>query len=145
MFVIDTNLLLYAVNPSAREHRRARTLVEQWRHGDRTWFLTWSIIYEFLRVSTHPRVFPRPIGLREARAWINALLGGRTDRILVATDRHGEVLEQLAHTHAHVRGNLVHDFHIAALMVEHGVPEIRTTDADFRQFEGVRAVNPLIA
>ena len=143
MFVIDTNLLLYAVNPDAQEHDRVRDLVEEWRRGDRAWFVTWGIIYEFLRVSTHPRVFPTPIGLVQSREWITALLSGRDDRILVATDRHAGVLELLVASHPRLRGNPVHDLHIATLMMEHGVPEIRTADTDFHQFEFLRVVNPL--
>lgn len=42
-------------------------------------------------------------------------------------------------------GNVVHDLHIAALMVEHGVTEIRTADTDFHQFEFLRVRNPLTA
>ena len=144
MFVVDTNLLLYAVNPMSPEHARARALVEEWRRGDRQWFVTWNIIYEFLRVSTHLRVFPNPLSLVDANAWIAALLGGRPDRILVATDRHRQVLEHVVASHPHVRGNPVHDLHIAALMMEHGIPEIRTADADFHQFGFLRVVNPLV-
>ena len=33
MFVVDTGLLLYAVNPDAPDHARARELVEGWRGG----------------------------------------------------------------------------------------------------------------
>lgn len=143
MFVIDTNLLLYAVNPDALEHARARGLLEEWRRGDRDWFVTWGIIYEFLRVSTHPRVFQAPITLTQAHKWIAALLAGRDDSILVATDRHTGVLEQVVASHPRVRGNPVHDLHIATLMMEHGVPEIRTADADFHQFAFLRVVNPL--
>ena len=143
MFVVDTNILLYAVNPDASEHQAARDLLEAWRAGDRPWFVTWGIIYEFLRVSTHPRVFPVPIALTEAGAWIAALLSGHTDGILVATDRHAGVLAELVASHPRVRGNPVHDLHIAALMMEHGVPEIRTADTDFHQFGFLRVVNPL--
>jgi toxin-antitoxin system PIN domain toxin len=145
VFVIDTNLLLYAVNPDSPEHQQARDLVESWRRGDRSWFVTWSIVYEFLRVSTHPRVFVSPIGLGQARAWIADLLAGRSDSILVATDRHAAVLEQVVATHPRLRGNPVHDLHIATLMMEHGVPEIRTADSDFHQFGFLRVVNPLDA
>jgi len=144
VFVIDTNLLLYAVNPDSPEHGQARRLLEDWRGGDRPWFLTWGIIYEFLRVATHPRVFPSPITLAQAGDWIEALLAGRNDAILVATDRHPAVLAELVASHPRLRGNPVHDLHIAALMREHGVPEIRTADTDFHQFGFLRVVNPLV-
>ena len=64
MFVVDTNLLLYAVNPDSTDHPAARLLVAECRRGDRLCFLTWSSIYEFLRVSTHHKVFPQPLDLR---------------------------------------------------------------------------------
>lgn len=144
MFVIDTNLLLYAVNPDADEHLRARELIEAWRVDERSWFITWGIIYEFLRVATHPRVFSTPLTLAQANAWIAALLAGRTDSILIQTDRHRAVLNDLAEKHSRLRGNPVHDLHIAALMIEHGVPEIRTADTDFHQFAALDVVNPLV-
>jgi predicted nucleic acid-binding protein len=40
-------------------------------------------------------------------------------------------------------GNLVHDAHIAALLVEHGVRELWTLDRDFTRFGGIRIVDPL--
>ena len=143
VFVIDTNLLLYAVNPDAPEHPSARALVEEWRRGDRSWFLTWSIIYEFLRVSTHPKVFPQPLDLPRAQAWIAALLECPPASVLVPTDRHMVVLHELAARLPRLRGNIIHDLHTAALMREHGVSEIRTADSDFHQFTFLDVINPL--
>ena len=37
----------------------------------------------------------------------------------------------------------MHNLHIAALMREHGVTEIRTADTDFHQFKFLQVVNPL--
>lgn len=143
MFVVDTNLLLYAVNPDAEDHATARALLEEWRHGDRAWFLTWSIVYEFLRVSTHPKVFSRPLSLDRARGWIAVLLSCPSAGLLVPTDRHMAVLEELARRHPRLRGGVIHDLHTVALMREHGVTEIRTADTDFHQFTFLTVVNPL--
>lgn len=144
MFVVDTNLLLYAANPKSPDHPAARELVEGWRSEGRPWFLTWGIAYEFLRVSTHRRVFPRPLKLQEARGWLDLLLATPGVAVLTETDRHRSVLEELAGAHPRLAGNTVHDLHTAALMWEHGVSEIRTADTDFHQFPFVRAVNPLV-
>lgn len=143
MFVIDTSLLLYAVNPDSPDHSRALALVEEWRRGGRSWFLTWGIVYEFLRVSTHPRVFPDPLSLDSAWRWIEALLAGPSSGILIETERHGEIVAELVAQHPRLRGNPVHDFHTAALMREHGVAEIRTADTDFHQFGFLEVTNPL--
>ena len=144
MFVVDTNLLLYAVNPDSADHVTAKGLVEEWREGDESWFLTWGIIYEFLRVSTHASVFPSPLDLTSARAWIATVLASEPCGVLAETDRHSEVLEELTGLHPRVSGNLVHDFHTAVLMKEHGIPEIRTADTDFHQFPFLRVLNPLV-
>ena len=144
MFVVDTNLLLYAINPDSSDHAGAQELLEQWRRGDRSWFLTWGIVYEFLRVSTHPNVFPKPIDLPRARHWIGALLASPSAGLLAPTDRHFEVLGELATQHPRLRGNIIHDLHTAALMREHGVTEIRTADTDFHQFKFLTVVNPLV-
>jgi hypothetical protein len=39
-------------------------------------------------------------------------------------------------------GNLVHDAHIAALAIEHGVREFLTLDRDFARFPGLTVRNP---
>jgi predicted nucleic acid-binding protein len=41
-----------------------------------------------------------------------------------------------------VTGNLVHDAHLVALALEHGVHEILTLDADFARFTQVAHRNP---
>lgn len=144
MFVVDTNLLLYAVNPDSPDHPRARALLEGWRVGDRSWFLTWGIIYEFLRVSTHSAVFPAPLSLSRASEWIDVLVAAPRAAILTETERHREVLGEVTALHPRLAGNVVHDLHTAALMKEHGIQEIQTADADFHQFGFLRVVNPLL-
>lgn len=144
MFVLDTNLLLYAVNPDSPDHSPALALLEEWRAGDRLWFITWGIAYEFLRVSTHPAVFPRPLDIGRAREWLDVLLASPVAGILVETERHDRVLSEVVQRHPRIYGNLIHDLHIAVLMREHGIPEIRTADSDFHQFAFLEVVNPLI-
>jgi hypothetical protein len=144
VFVVDTNILLYAVNPDSREHTRALGLLEEWRVGDRPWFLTWGIVYEFLRVATHRQVFPDPLDLPVAESWIRAVLTSPSAAVLVPTERHGELLSEVVAAHSRLAGNPVHDLHTAVLMKEHGVTEIRTADADYHQFGFLRVVNPFV-
>ena len=144
MFVIDTNILLYAVNPDSDDHGTARGLLDEWRSGDRSWFLTWSIVYEFLRVSTHGRVFPNPLSLVQAQEWIALLLASPMSGMLVPTERHSTVLKELTQQFPRLRGNVIHDLHTVALMREHGVTEVRTADTDFHQFGFLSVVNPLV-
>ena len=41
-------------------------------------------------------------------------------------------------------GNLAHDAHIAALVVEHGAQEFWTADRDFTRFPGLRIRDPFV-
>lgn len=144
MFVVDSNILLYAVNPAAPEHRDAATALGQYRAGSGLWFLTWGVVYEFLRVGTHRSVFPHPLTLEQAWNWIGLVRSSPSCRTLSETERHQEVLGELIARHPRLAGNPVHDLHTAALMLEHGITEIRTADTDFHQFPFLRVVNPLV-
>jgi uncharacterized protein len=145
VFLVDTNLLVYAAIKECPEHAVVRPLLERWRSGPELCFLAWPIVYEFLRVTTHRRVFRDPLTLREAWSFIDALRAGSRVSVVAETERHSETLRELVAEFPRVGGNLVHDLHVAALMKENGVSEIRTADADFHQFSFLRVVNPLAA
>lgn len=143
MFVVDTNILVYAAHTRAAENRAAAAAVEQWRSGDEPWFVTWSVLYEFLRVVTHARTFERPLTFSQACDFIEQIFASPSFGVLTETDRHPQILRELSAEYPRMAGNPMHDLHIAALMREHGVVEIRTADTDFHQFKFLRVVNPL--
>ena len=57
------------------------------------------------------------------------------------TERHGQVLGVLL-SYPGVRANLVHDAHLAALAIEHGLT-LCSTDGDFARFRELKWLNPL--
>jgi predicted nucleic acid-binding protein len=42
VFVVDTNVLVYAADASAPEHARCHALLERWRRQQGAWYLTWG-------------------------------------------------------------------------------------------------------
>jgi predicted nucleic acid-binding protein len=60
--------------------------------------------------------------------------------IPVPGGRHLEIFNSLIAGES--RGSLVHDAHLAALAIEHGLT-VCSTDRDFARFTGVRWENPL--
>lgn len=142
-FVVDTNLLVYAVNRDCDEQRAARCALEGWLASDTPWAVTWGIVYEFLRVVTHPRVFRAPLGAAQAMAFLSPILGSELVTILGPTDRHEALLRATVREFGSPTGNVFHDLHTAVLMREHGVPEIMTADTDFRKFAFLKVTNPL--
>ena len=106
-------------------------------------FLTWNVCYEFLRVTTHPRVFGSPLTPREAWGFLRSLLDSPGFELLTATPRHAAVLAQTLNERPDVSGNLCHDLHTAVLMREHGISRICTRDTDFHRFPFLVIVDPL--
>lgn len=143
MFAVDTNLLVYAAVRAAPHHARARDWLYACASGGRPWFATWSVLYEFLRVTTHRKTYVPPLAFGDAEAFVAELFRSPTFGVLTETERHRTVLAGLAREHPRLSGSIVHDLHTVALMREHGVREIHTADSDFRQFRELRVVNPL--
>lgn len=143
MFVVDTNVLVYAADRSAPEHARCRALLEHWREGNAAWYLTWGICYEFLRVVTHPRVLRRPWVAHEAHTFLEAIWAAPALGFLVPTDRHRDVLRDVTRDVPALAGNLWHDVETASLMREHGIRRICTRDTDFHRFPFVEAIDPM--
>lgn len=143
MFAVDTNLLIYAANANFPGRQRMRKLLDEWSTSSEAWCATWSVVYEFMRVVTHPMIFTHPLTFAEAWSFIESLCASPSFGILVETDRHAEVVRDLTREYPRLSGNRLHDLHIAALMREHGVTEIRTADTGFHEFKFLRVVNPL--
>jgi toxin-antitoxin system PIN domain toxin len=130
---IDTNVLVYSEIVSSEHHAIARSLLTECVEGPAAWAIPWPCVYEFLRVVTHPRVFSPPVPLDVALSDLAQILASPTLLLLSETDRHAEVMQRVVRQ-AGATGNLLHDAHIAALCVEHGVSELVTGDRDFARF-----------
>lgn len=141
MRAVDTNVLVAAHVETVPQHETAQDLLILLAEGDLPWAIPWPCVYEFLRVATHPRIFHPPLPFDRALRSIGKLLASPTLLLLSETHRHAEVMERVIAGSGAV-GNLVHDAHIAALCLEHGVGEILTGDRDFSRFEALTVTNP---
>ena len=143
MFVVDTNILIYAADESSPYHRRCRERLGYWRAQADAWFVTWGILYEFLRVTTHPRVMRKPWTAPRAWTFVSVLLESPGLGLLIPTERHTEVAGRVIAEIPHLSGNIVHDAHTGVLMREHGIRRIYTRDTDFHRFPFLEPVDPL--
>jgi hypothetical protein len=107
------------------------------------WYTTWGILYELLRVATHPRVFARPWNARDAWRFLAALLASPGLQVLSETERHAEMAAEVFPQVPGLAGNLVFDARTAVLMREHGIRRIYTRDANFHRFPFVEVLDPL--
>ncbi|HME00555.1 MAG TPA: TA system VapC family ribonuclease toxin [Terriglobia bacterium] len=143
--LVDTNILLYSANPASPEHSAARAAIEGLRRGGSPWFLTWGVVYEFLRAATHPVVFTRPLTLAAAVSFIGHLLESPSVEVLRETEAHFSQLEEVTRQTPGIHGNDVHDAHLVVLMREHKVRTILTADKGFRRFRDIEVVDPVHA
>jgi len=138
--LVDANVLLYAVDTSAPRHEEARHWLDSALSGAETVILPWLCLLAFLRISTHPGIYPHPLTVEQATGVVAAW--SRRPNVVpgTPTPKHAELLAQML-TATGVGGNLVNDAHIAALAVEHNATVV-TFDSDFGRFPGVRWETP---
>ncbi len=143
MIALDTNILVHAHREGTQFHKAAVELLHGLSGRPAPYALFWPSLYEFLRVVTHHRVFDPPSRIDEAMEALSDFLQPPGVRILSETEAHDAVLRVVL-KESRVTGNLVHDAHLVALAVEHGVHEILTLDEDFRRFPQIVSRNPFL-
>lgn len=143
MFVVDTNVLVYAADEESRFHQPCRALLSAWRSQASAWYCTWNVFYEFLRIVTHPRVFRKPWAAGEGWSFLESILESPGLGLLTPTDRHALVAAEVFGELPWLAGNLMHDAHTAVLMREHGIRRIYTRDTDFHRFPFIEPIDPV--
>lgn len=141
MILVDANLLIHAYNRDSSVHQPAREWLREVLSGAGPVGLSWHGIVAFVRVTTHPRVFARPLSIAQAVAPVNAWLEQPCVTLLEPGAGHWPILRDLLRD-GQARGALATDAHLAALAMEHGAT-LCTTDRDFARFPGLRWQNPL--
>ena len=141
MILVDANLLLYAYNASSEEHLKARNWVEAVFSGHEPVALSWPVILAFIRISTNPRAFPKPLSRPEAMGIVSEWLDRPQAVVIAPGENHWDILQRLASL-GKVTGALFSDAHLAALAIEHGAT-LHTTDRDFARFPNLKFENPL--
>ena len=140
-FAIDVNILLYASDRSSPLRGRAAAFLSGCAEGTGLVYVAWPTIFSYLRVATHAGVFTNPLTPDEALENISRLLALPQVRTLSEDEDFWTVYREVARM-LPVRGNLVPDAHLAALLRQHGVTTIYTNDVDFRKFAFLTVINP---
>ena len=140
-YSLDVNLLLYSSDTSSPFYDKARSFLQFCISGRDILYLGWPTIMSYLRIATHPSIFDEPLTPEEAMANVEALLNLPHSRCLAEEDGFWETWRATA-GEVSVRGNLVPDAHLAALLRFHGVRRIYTHDRDLRRFDFLDVQDP---
>lgn len=142
---IDTNIFVYASYLSFPQHEASKSFLKDCIQNKNQYCISWSVIYEYLRVVTHPQIFPKDgLTLKQAIQNVMNFLSSPNVGIISESEDHiSSLLDMSEMATASIRGNLVHDAHAVVLMQENGVTTIYTTDTDYHRFKGIKVKNPL--
>lgn len=142
MIAVDTNVLVYAHEPTSRFHRDALATLQHLVEHDR-WGLPVSCIAEFVSVVTSPRGLKRPSPLQDALAFLGDWISMTSCQVLLPRE---DFLHQLGGIMraANVTGRSAFDAQIAAICRQHGVSRIATYDRGFQRFAGIEVQNPTL-
>jgi toxin-antitoxin system PIN domain toxin len=141
MILVDANLLIYATNIDAPLHRKAKAWLESVLSSGETVGFSWNVLLAFLRLTTKPGLFRRPVPLDIASALVAAWLDQPPAIVVHPGARHLRILRELLLSVGSA-GNLTFDAHLAALAIEHAA-ELCSSDNDFGRFQGLQWRNPL--
>ena len=141
MILVDANILIYAVNSSAPLHDKAKQWMEATLSGNETVGLSWTVILAFLRLTTRPGIFSKPLSIETALDVIDGWLTQPSVVALEPTSQHVRILGDLLLPFG-TGGNLTSDAHLAAIAIGHGA-ELCSSDNDFGRFPRLRWRNPL--
>lgn len=141
MILPDADLLLYSCDESNPSHAKAAAWFERIMNSTQPVILLPPVIFAFVRISTHPRIFTEPLSVSEASTHDRSWLSRRQVRLHdMLPDDVETALGQLES--AGTAGNLTSDAHIAAVALRLDA-EVHTADLDFGRYAGVRFSNPL--
>lgn len=142
MYLVDANILLYAIDENTPSHVAARDWLDGKLGGPaQTVGLPWPSLLAFVRLTTNPRVYARPLPIKDAWSFVEEWLSQRAAWIPVAGPRHRHVLGGVIDS-TQPTANLLPDAHLAALAMEHGLTMV-SADTDFAKFDGLRWLNPI--
>jgi toxin-antitoxin system PIN domain toxin len=142
MFLVDANVLLYAVDSDSEWHGRSLAWLDEAIAGtDESVGLPWPSLLAFVRIATNPRIYRTPLSAIDAWDHVEKWLAQPAVWIPSPGPRHRQILGELIRR-MHPTANLIPDVHLAALATEYGLTVV-SADTDFAKFRDLRWLDPL--
>lgn len=136
LILIDSNILVYAINNSSPKNRTAQSFLQS---NIEVLALAHQNILESLRVLTHNK-FPHPMPAEEAERAISDV--ARVCRIITPDRLTYQILLDLLKKYK-LAGDKIFDAYLAATAVANGINTIATDNTkDFDIIEEVSTLNP---
>lgn len=134
--LIDTNLIIYAINKSSPKHARAKQFLTQEQNN---LIVAHQNILEALRVLTHEK-FASPMSFAAAETSVAAI----TNAAIVVVPTEETIAIAIALMHKYTRAaNRIFDAYLVATMLTHNIKNIATdNERDFVLYAEIAVINP---
>jgi len=142
MILPDLNLLLYAYNPHAPQHLRAKQWWESAINGRELIGLPHEVPLGFVRIATNPRLGQSVVPLAAAKAVVESWSKIPVVRVLLPQEDHVLKVMSLMEQSA-TSGQLASDASLAVYAIESRAI-LCSNDSDFARFPGLTWKNPLM-
>jgi predicted nucleic acid-binding protein len=137
--LVDTNVLVYAMNRAAPHHAACRALYERALAGELRLCLNAQVLFEYFAVVTHLGHMERQLSADEALLDLQALADS-FQLLPQPEDLPARVMDLLRATG--FSGRHVFDVQLAATMLASGVDAIYTYDERFAKIPGITTLVP---
>lgn len=141
MKVLDVNVVLAAHRQDHPDHPVARAWLDRLVAGDEQFGVPWSVWWSFLRLASHPRVFPMPTPIGDSLDFATAVRAQPGHLPAEPGPRHLDCLQE-ACRRGEATADLVPDAVLAAVALEHGATVV-SFDRDFARFDGIDWEQPV--
>lgn len=139
MILVDSNILIYAINISSPKHKKAQEFLQKNING---LLIAHQNIFETLRVLTHPK-FTHPMKISDAieAVWRIA----KVAQVLCPDYRTHHFAIELIKRHNR-KADQIFDAYLVATLFSNGFDTIATDNVDdFQIFSSLQIINPFAA
>jgi len=140
---LDTNILIYAINPTCSEHLKAKAIYEELLDNPSSWILSDQVIFEFYRALRNSKVVTNPLNHKNALEQIIFL---REESGALCCSYEISLWPDLIKHQKKYESNSVQIFDsiLATTLLNNGVKNFYTRNTkDFKKFEFANLINPI--
>ena len=140
MIILDTNVLVYAVNADSPMHSIARSFVEAKLRSPEEIGLPWLSIIGFIRITTLPNILKIRLSASQCLAHVDQWLKHPNVSTPEPGQRHFQIMQTLILAVGQA-ANLTNDAYLAAIAIERNATMV-SFDQDFARFSGLKLQIP---
>ena len=141
VIVTDVNVLVYAFDESWPNHARYAGWLAGIAGGADLLALVDTVLSQFVRIVTHPKIFEDPAPTAVALEFVQALIDSPSGTWLGSNRATWQAFTSLAEGDRGVRGNHVPDAYLASVAIANGA-RLATADRGFARYPGLDWFDP---